>query len=330
MTVPHLIRVAAVVLRDDAGRVLCVRKVGSPRFQLPGGKPEGDESPVDTALRETREEVGVEIDAEELGFVGDFTAPASNEPGFQVSASVFIRRPAASGEVPCEPVAAGEIEEVAWIDPRDCGIRGLAGLAPLLAREVFPALREREVDAISVFAGANPGTNPVNLALAENLGEALARGGITLVYGGSRLGIMGRVAESATSAGGRAVGVLTNHLASRELRYEGLTRLEMVDTLAERKQRMSELSDAVIALPGGAGTLDELFDQWTTQQLGYHSKPIGLLGTEFWAPFVAMIDHMISQGFIRPADRASLILSDDADELLNAMRRWVPPVPRWM
>lgn len=326
MTTAAPIRVAALVIRDTAGRVLCVRKVGSPRFQLPGGKPEGGESPLETALRETREEVGLEVNPDDVGYVGAFTAPASNEPGFNVTATVFIRRPGPADEAACNPQAAGEIDEVAWIHP---GAATGFELAPLLACDVFPALREREVRSISVFAGANLGTNPANAALADSLGAALARRGTTLVYGGSRMGIMGRVAEAATKAGGRSVGVLTHHLASHELRYEGLTRLEMVDTLAQRKQRMSELADATIALPGGAGTLDELFDQWTSQQLGYRSTPIGLLGAEFWAPFVAMIDHMVNQGFIRPADRESLILADDADQLIDALHRWVPPIPRW-
>ncbi|AWB84879.1 TIGR00730 family Rossman fold protein [Corynebacterium liangguodongii] len=326
MTLPAPIRVAALVIRDDAGRVLCVRKVGSPRFQLPGGKPEGGESAAAAAVRETEEEVRLTLTPDELGYLGVFTAEASNEPGFQVTATVFIRRQSGTNAY-VDPVASAEIDEVAWIDPLDPGSRPLA---PLLEHEVFPALREREISAIAVFAGANTGSNPANLRLADDLGAALARRGITLVYGGSRLGVMGRVAEATTSAGGRAVGVLTNHLANHELRYEGLYQLEMVETMAQRKQRMAELSCATIALPGGTGTLDELFDQWTTQQLGYHSAPIGLLGVEFWAPFVAMIDHMVAQGFIRPADRASLVLSDDADALIDGLRSWVPPIPRWM
>lgn len=325
MTSAQPIRVAALVIRDSVGRVLCVRKRATSTFQLPGGKPEGTESQVETALRETREEVGIALDAEKLGYLGTFRAPAANEPGFDVDATVFIRQPDPTGT--CLPQAAAEIAECAWIDPADpSGVE----LAPLLQRDVFPALRERRIGAISVFAGANPGTNPANAALADSLGVALARRGITLVYGGSRMGIMGRVAEATTVAGGQSIGVLTHQLASHELRYEDLTKLEMVDTLAQRKQRMSELADATIVLPGGTGTLDELFDQWTSQQLGYRSTPIGLLGAEFWAPFVTMIDHMVDQGFIRPADRASLILADDAEQLLDALHGWVPPVPRWI
>ena len=118
-------------------------------------------------------------------------------------------------------------------------------------------------------------------------------------------------------------------MAPTRAKFDALDTLEVVDTMAQRKARMAQLSDAVVALPGGTGTLDELFDQWTSQQLGYHSRPIGLLGVQFWSPFVSMIDHMVAQGFIRPTDRASLVLADDADMLIDGLRRWVRPVPRW-
>lgn len=312
------IDVAAIVFTDDTGRVLCVRKRTSPRFQLPGGKPEGDETKVHTAIRETREEVGIDVDAEQLSYLGTFTAKASNEPGHTVTSTVFLHV-----GVPTDPAPDAEIAEAAWIDPADhTGVE----LAPLLQHEIFPALTPARIDAIAVFAGARDGTNPANAALARGFGEALARHGITLVYGGSKVGLMGEVARGSS----KSIGVLTHHLAQYEIQYDGLDRLEVVDTLAERKARMSELSDAIVALPGGAGTLDELFDEWTNQQLGLHRKPIGLLGREFWAPLVAMVDHMVAQGFMRPTDRSHLIVADDPDELIAALRAWHPPVPRWM
>lgn len=312
-----IISVAAIVFTDDKGRVLCVRKHSSPRFQLPGGKPEPGETLVDTALRETREEVGIRVDPEDLSYLGQFSAPASNEPGCTVTSTVFLH-PGAG----LSPEPAAEIAEARWIDPTAPD----AEIAPLLRGEVFPALKAREIEAIAVYAGAREGTNPANTALARAFGEALARADITLVYGGSKVGLMGEVAGGSS----RSIGVLTEHLVNYELQYEGLERLEVVATMSERKARMSELADAIVALPGGAGTLDELFEEWTSQQLGLHHKPIGLLGSEFWAPLVAMVDHMVEQGFMRRADRAHMIVADDPQELLAKLRAWAPPVPRWL
>ncbi|QYH20515.1 TIGR00730 family Rossman fold protein [Corynebacterium aquatimens] len=309
-------------MRNARGEVLCVRKASSPRFQLPGGKPEAGESMVDTAIRETREEVGVELDRDRLSFLGRFSAEASNEPGHTVTSAVFV-----SPEVPDAPAPAAEIAELAWIDPTDPAGRELA---PLLATRIFPALAPRELNAVTVFAGAREGTDPATSALAHALGTALARRGITLVYGGSKLGLMGQVARGAHEGGGPTIGVLTTHLANYELKYDELDRLELVGTMAERKAMMSELCDAFIAVPGGTGTLDELFDEWTSQQLGIHTKPIGLLGAEFWAPFVQMVDHMVGHGFIRATDRDHLVVADDPDELLDQLCAWVPPVPRWV
>ena len=312
-----IISVAAIVFTDDKGRVLCVRKHSSPRFQLPGGKPEPGETLVDTALRETREEVGIRVDPEDLSYLGQFSAPASNEPGCTVTSTVFLH-PGAG----LSPEPAAEIAEARWIDPTAPD----AEIAPLLRGEVFPALKAREIEAIAVYAGAREGTNPANAKLARAFGEALAEADITLVYGGSKLGLMGEVAEGSS----RSIGVLTEHLVNYELQYEGLERLEVVATMSERKARMSELADAIVALPGGAGTLDELFEEWTSQQLGLHHKPIGLLGSEFWAPLVAMVDHMVEQGFMRRTDRAHMIVADDPQELLAKLRAWAPPVPRWL
>lgn len=311
------INVSAVVFRDSMGRVLCVRKQSSPRFQLPGGKPEGAETAIEAAVRETREEVGIAVDPDHLSYLGTFSAEASNEPGYTVTSRVFV-----SPARDLRPAAAAEIAEVAWIDPT----RPDRDLAPLLRTQIFPALAPRELKAVAVYAGARPGTNPANARMARSFGEALARRGITLVYGGSKLGLMGEVAEGASTS----IGVLTHHLAQYELRYDGLTRLEIVDTMAERKARMSELADAIVALPGGVGTLDELFNDWTHQQLGLGLKPIGLLGRDFWAPLLSMVDHMVDHGFVRATDRDHMVVADDPDELLDALAAWTPPVPRWL
>lgn len=321
------INVAAVVIRNTAGEVLCVRKHSSPRFQLPGGKPEPGESMAATAVRETAEEVGVVLHGDNLGFLGRFSAEASNEPGHTVTSAVFTAPALPTGPDSQTPSPAAEIAEIAWIHPTNR--RGYE-LAPLLATRIFPALAPRQLGAVTVFAGARDSTDPATAELAVALGEALARDGITLIYGGSKLGVMGQVAHGASTRGGEVIGVLTTHLANYELKYDALTKLEVVGTMAERKAHMSQLCDAFVALPGGVGTLDELFDEWTNQQLGLHAKPIGLLGRDFWAPLVAMVDHMVEYGFVRATDREHLVVADDPDELLTRLREWVPPVPRWI
>ena len=153
------IRVAAVVIRNPQGAVLCVRKKSSPRFQLPGGKLEAGESPLDAALRETLEEVGVDLDRHQLGFLGRFSAQASNEPGHTVTSTVFAAPAGVLDRMGVHPQPAAEIAEVDWIHPADT-----AGyeLAPLLATRIFPALRPRTLKAVAVFAGARDATNPVS------------------------------------------------------------------------------------------------------------------------------------------------------------------------
>lgn len=186
-----------------------------------------------------------------------------------------------------------------------------------------------EIAAVTVFAGAREGVDEAMTTAAYNFGSALARHGIALVYGGGRLGMMGAVAQGAIDAGGETIGVMPEHLSQHEIAHTGLSELVIVDTLAERKRIMSQRCGAFVALPGGAGTLDELFDEWTNQQLGLHTKPIGLLGANFWEPLTAMIDHMVAAGFIRQADRDSLIVADDPDELIASLGNWTPQPPRW-
>lgn len=192
-----------------------------------------------------------------------------------------------------------------------------------------PKKTSTPIHAVTVFAGAREATVPGMNTLARDFGVALARRGITLVYGGSRLGLMGAVAQGAIEAGGATVGIIPEHLAAHEIAHTGLTELVFVDTLAQRKALMSQRCDAFVALPGGTGTLDELFDEWTNQQLGLHTKPIGLLGAEFWQPLIQMVDHMVSHGFVRQEDRDSLVVADDPDELLDLLAQWRPQRPRW-
>src|SRR2546430_12239261 len=157
---------------------------------------------------------------------------------------------------------------------------------------------------ICVFAGSNPGARPAYLAAAKELGAEIARRGYGMVYGGASLGLMGACADAALAGGAEGVGVLPRALTSREVAHTGLTEMRIVGSLHERKAVMSALSDAVVALPGGCGTLDELFEAITWGQLGLHEKPIGVLHTGGdWAPLVTLLQHIHPGGFLRPAPR---------------------------
>jgi uncharacterized protein (TIGR00730 family) len=175
---------------------------------------------------------------------------------------------------------------------------------------------------IAVFCGSAAGSHPRYLAAARQLGTDLATRGIGVVYGGAAVGCMGALADGALSAGGEVIGVLTRGLESREIAHRGLTALELVDTMHERKARMATLSDAVIAMPGGYGTLDELFEALTWSQLGIDRKPIGLLDSgDFWGPLVTMLDHALASGFISPQNRQLLHTADSLTSLLEILER---------
>ncbi|MDR0207893.1 MAG: TIGR00730 family Rossman fold protein [Pseudomonas putida] len=188
------------------------------------------------------------------------------------------------------------------------------------------------VRSICVFCGASTGTHPAYREAAVALGQAIARRGLTLVYGGSSVGLMGAVADAAMAAGGEVIGVMPQSLIDAEIGHKGLPRLEVVDGMHARKARMAELSDAFIALPGGLGTLEELFEVWTWGQLGYHAKPLGLLDANgFYEKLGGFLDHIVEEGFVRPQHRAMLLLGKQPDELLDAMEEFVPPVlPKWV
>jgi uncharacterized protein (TIGR00730 family) len=157
---------------------------------------------------------------------------------------------------------------------------------------------------ICVFAGSNSGAHPGYLSAAAEFGKELARRGHGMVYGGATCGLMGACADAALAGGAEVVGVLPRALTSREIAHRGLTELRIVNSLHERKAVMSALSDVVVALPGGCGTLDELFEAITWGQLGIHEKPIGLLDSEgYWTKLLDLLQHMNAEGFIRPALR---------------------------
>jgi uncharacterized protein (TIGR00730 family) len=176
------------------------------------------------------------------------------------------------------------------------------------------------IKRVLVFCGSSPGARPEYAAAADQLGRLLAGRGLGLVYGGARVGLMGAVADGALAAGGEVIGVIPRQLVEHEIAHTGLTELHEVSTMHERKALMADLSDAVIALPGGTGTLDELFELFTWSQLGLHRMPIGLLDVVgYWQPLLAMLDHMVTERLLRAEHRATLLVSTGAADLLDQL-----------
>lgn len=315
------IRVSGVVLRDGGGRVLTVRKRGTRRFMLPGGKPEPGETAEQAAVRECAEELGAGLDAGLLRLLGVFTAPAANEAGRMVEATVFEHPP-----VPVSEPAA-EIEQLRWLAPSEPA----DDLAPLLAERVLPAVRDRPaIRRVTVFTGSAMGASPVYASAVADFAGAAAGSGVDVVYGGGRVGLMGRLADATLAAGGQVLGVIPQALVDGEIAHTGLTRLDVVADMHARKHRMAALGDAFVALPGGAGTLEELFEVWTWQQLGIHAKPVALLDVGgFWQPLLAALDAMTAQGFISRTFRSGLIVEEDPAALLEALTGWSPLPSKW-
>lgn len=179
---------------------------------------------------------------------------------------------------------------------------------------------------ICVFAGSSPGARPVYTEVAQALGGELARRGLGLVYGGASRGLMGVVADAALAAGGEVIGVLPRGLFVREVAHQGLTELFEVGSMHERKALMAQLSDGFIALPGGYGTCDELFEAVTWAQVGIHQKPVGLLEVhDYFATLLAFVAHASDEGFIPAAQTGLLIRETDPAALLDAFARYQPP-----
>jgi uncharacterized protein (TIGR00730 family) len=189
-----------------------------------------------------------------------------------------------------------------------------------------------ELSSICVFCGSNAGAQPAYVDTAEAVGRGLARRGVRVVYGGARVGMMGALADAARSAGGDVVGVMPQAIFDREVGHTGLDDLRVVGSMHERKALMAELSDAFIALPGGVGTLEELFEVYTWAQLGIHEKPLGLLDVAgYYRPLVAFLDHAVREQFVRPSTRSMLAVGEELDDLLAAFEAWRPPTEhKWM
>jgi uncharacterized protein (TIGR00730 family) len=183
--------------------------------------------------------------------------------------------------------------------------------------------------SICVFCGSNAGADPAYLAAAQAVGEGLAGRGIRVVYGGGRVGMMGALADAARAAGGEVVGVIPQQIFDLEIGHTGLDDLRVVGSMHERKALMAELADAFITLPGGIGTLEELFEVFTWAQLGLHRKPLGLLDVGgYYELLTAFLDHAVQQGFLRAATRRMIAVADGLDELLDAFERWEPVAMR--
>lgn len=185
---------------------------------------------------------------------------------------------------------------------------------------------------VCVFCGSNAGSRPIYAQMAQRLGTLLAQSNIGVVYGGARVGIMGMIADSTLAAGGEVIGVLPDFLFNKELAHAGLTELHIVASMHERKAKMAEYADAFIALPGGLGTFEEIFEMLTWTQLGVHKKPCGLLNLEgYYDPLRAQLDRAVSDGFLRPQHRDIAIVEEDPQALLTRLRNYTPlPVPKWL
>jgi uncharacterized protein (TIGR00730 family) len=186
---------------------------------------------------------------------------------------------------------------------------------------------------ITVFCGSSFGTNDVFREQAYLLGKALAEQNIGLVYGGAKVGLMGAVADGALSVKGEVIGVLPHFLRRKELQHEGLTELILVDSMHERKVKMNDLCDGVIALPGGYGTLEEFFEMLTWAQLGLHKKPMALLNTEgFYDSLNEHVNTMVAKGFLKEANQKSLLIADTIEDVLQQMKHYKAPadVEKWI
>lgn len=173
---------------------------------------------------------------------------------------------------------------------------------------------------LAVYCGSAPGADPAFAAEARTLGRTMAERGIDLVYGGGRLGLMGIVADTVLEAGGKVFGVIPQALVAHEVAHLGCTELFTVANMHERKAKMTELSDAFVALPGGIGTLDELFEAWTWNALGYHSKPFCLLNVHgFWDGLDGFMDHVRDSGFLSEARRGQLLKADTASDAIDLL-----------
>ncbi len=187
--------------------------------------------------------------------------------------------------------------------------------------------------SVCVFCGSASGANPAYAEAAREMGTELARRSLSLVYGGGRIGLMGEVAVATVDARGEVIGVIPERLAAKEIAFDRATELIVVNTMHTRKAIMADRADAFVALPGGFGTLEELFEVLTWAQLGIHAKPVGILNVAgFFTPLLAWLDRAVDEGFLKRKHRDLVIVSDSVGELLDALAAWTPAdiAEKWM
>ena len=190
------------------------------------------------------------------------------------------------------------------------------------------------MNSICIFCGSSDSVHTDYISAARTMGRVLAERGLRLIYGGGKTGLMGAVGDGVLSAGGEVIGVIIPSMNTKPLAHDGLTRMDVAPDMHGRKARMHELADGYIAMPGGFGTFDELFETITWAQTGAHEKPVGLLNVNnYYAPLLAAIDHAVNEGFIFKEHRDILFCDSDPNKLLDAMAQYVHPhaaVKRWM
>lgn len=181
------------------------------------------------------------------------------------------------------------------------------------------------IKSVCVFCGSSAGSRESYKKAARNLGRLLAQKGITLIYGGSNLGLMTLLADEAMRHGGHVIGIMPTSLINKEVAHSGLTEFIQVDSMSERKEVMMQMADAFIAMPGGVGTLDEIFEVMSSNQLGLMQKPMGLLNTDqFWDKLLSFLDHTVTEQFVRLEHRSNLIAEEDEAMLLKALEEYNP------
>jgi len=195
-----------------------------------------------------------------------------------------------------------------------------------------PDLTMEKLSSLCVYCGSSSGRIDTYAAAARSLAQSMVERGIRLIFGGGRVGIMGAVADEVMRLGGEAVGVIPEALMHKELAHTGLTELHVTPTMHTRKTKMAELADAFVALPGGIGTFEEIFEVWTWAQLGFHSKPCGLLNVAgYYDGLSSFLDHAANEQFVRPDQRRMLVVESEPAALLDRFASYVPPAqPKWV